>query len=315
MILVLSKAGVIQLWRSASSPFPTWSGLRTLPIDRAPTLSAGMSPFHPVAGIHHVRRRDVLIVCLSDGSFHVVHSLASNPSWTAPAPDDAVSTESLSIAARSIFTRVEPGTVDPGLVNRISGMASYDGSATVAWVHECLCFYFSRRALTFFCRACRPTDFSYKHDAKHNSVFLVARLWDDDDDEVLLQNLFDLLHSCRFGQLLFLNLNRGPDTDPASGLSPAHLLRPIFFKLHPRKLNQLHDRVLAILKPDFPDHSTGIKIAPSTGALTHELRNEFRGSLARHLFGYDVMLSLRMRLSLADFAWVRSVTSPPSKKR
>lgn len=76
--------------------------------------------------------------CLFDGSFHVIHNVSLDPSWTPSDPDNNITTENLSVAARSIFTRVEPGTVDAELVNRISGMASYDGSATVTWVHEYL---------------------------------------------------------------------------------------------------------------------------------------------------------------------------------
>ncbi|KAJ7097604.1 putative zinc-finger of transcription factor IIIC complex-domain-containing protein [Mycena epipterygia] len=276
LVLVYSKVGVIYLWRP-SHPTAGWSGLRRLPISPSPKLSAGMSPFHPISGMQYMRRRDALMFCLFDGSFHVIHNISLDPSWTPSNPSNNITTENLSVAARSIFTRVEPGTVDLDLVNRISGMASYDGSATVTWVHE----------------ACRPADFSYKHDAKHNSIFLVARLWDDTDDEALLQDLSDLLQNCR----------------SAAGFSPAHLLRPFFFKLHPQKLNELHSRILKVLKPQIIDHSTNISIAPWTGELTPELRKEFRTSLVRHLYGWDVMLSLRMRLSLADFVWKAAETS------
>ncbi|KAJ7916764.1 putative zinc-finger of transcription factor IIIC complex-domain-containing protein [Mycena leptocephala] len=276
LILVFSKAGVIYLWRSPHSA-DGWSGLRALPIVRPSSLSEGMSPFHPLSGLHYIRRKDALMFCLFDGSFHIIHNLSLDPSWTPSNPENNLTTQNLSIVARSIFTRVEPGTVDAELENRISGMASYDGSATVTWVHE----------------ACRPADFSYKHDAKHNSIFLVARMWDDTDDEALLQDLTDVLQNSRV----------------SSGFSPAHLLRPIFFNLHPRKLNALHSRILNILRPDFSDHSTAINIAPWTGELIPEMRSEFRNSLTRHLYGWDVMLLLRMRLSLADFAWKVSETS------
>ncbi|KAJ7240849.1 putative zinc-finger of transcription factor IIIC complex-domain-containing protein [Mycena haematopus] len=270
LILVYHKPGVIYLWRSPNST-DGWSGLRALPIVRQPNLSTGMSPFHPLSGMQYIRRRDALLICLYDGSFHVVHNVSSDPSWTPTSLDDPVSTQKLSITARSIFTRVEPGVVDPQLENRISAMMSYDGSATVTWVHE----------------AGRPADFSYKHDSKHSSIFLVARMWDDTDDEILLQDLVDVLQNSRF----------------SSGFAPAHILRSIFFRLHPTKLNQLHSRILDILRPNFADHSTSINIAPWTGELIPEMRSEFRSSLARHLYGWDVMLLLRMRLALADFAW------------
>ncbi|KAJ7040982.1 putative zinc-finger of transcription factor IIIC complex-domain-containing protein [Mycena alexandri] len=269
LILAYSKVGVIYLWRSSDSP-DGWSGLRAFHIIRTPNLSAGMSPFYPVAGMHYIRRQDALMICVSDGSFHILHDLSFDPSWTPSDPEVAITTQNLSI----------PGPVDTEVENRISAMASYDESATVTWVHE----------------ACRPVDFSYKHDAKHNSIFLVARMWDDTDDEALLQDLSNVLSKSRF----------------ASGFSPAHLLRPIFFKLNSRKLNQLHARVLDILMPNFPDHSASIAIAPWTGDLIPELRREFRDSITRHLYGWDYMLQLRMRLALADFAWKASET--PEKR-
>ncbi|KAF7377460.1 hypothetical protein MSAN_00167800 [Mycena sanguinolenta] len=261
LILVYHKPGVIHLWRSSQTS-DGWSGLRTLPIVRQPNLSAGI--------------RDAMMICLYDGSMHTVHNVSSDPSWTPPSLDDPISTQKLSITARSLFTRVEPGVVDRELENRISAMMSYDGSATVTWLHE----------------ADRPGDFSYKHDSKHNSILLVARMWDDTDDEALLQDLTSILQNSRF----------------SSGFAPAHILRSIFFHLHPSKFNQLHHRILDILKVQFEDHSTRINIAPWMGELIPEMRSEFRNSLARHLYGWDVMLLLRMRLSLADFAWQASDT-------
>ncbi|KAJ6482521.1 putative zinc-finger of transcription factor IIIC complex-domain-containing protein [Mycena sanguinolenta] len=272
LILVYHKPGVIHLWRPSNSD--SWSGLRTLPIVRQPNLSAGMSPLHPLSGMYYIRRRDAMMICLYDGSFHVVHNVSSDPSWTPSSLDDPISTQKLSITARSLFTRVEPGVVDRELENRISAMTPYDGSATVTWLHE----------------ADRPGDFGYKHDSKHSSILLVARMWDDTDDEALLQDLVDVLQSSRF----------------SSGFAPPHILRSIFFHLHPTKLNQLHHQILEILKPQFDDHSTSINIAPWMGELVPEMRSEFRNSLARHLYGWDDLLLLRMRLSLADFAWKAS---------
>ncbi|KAJ7843105.1 putative zinc-finger of transcription factor IIIC complex-domain-containing protein [Mycena olivaceomarginata] len=273
LILVYHKVGVVHLWRSPS--FNRRLVRSAHPPHRAPTDGRRNVAVPSLVRYTLHPRRDALMICLFDGSFHLVHNVSSDPSWTPSDPDDAISTQKLSATARSIFTRVEPGAVDAELENRISAMTSYDGSATVTWVHE----------------ACRPADFSYKHDAKHTSIFLVARMWDDTDDEALLQDLTNVLQYSRF----------------SSGLSPPHLLRSIFFHLHPRKLNELHSRVLDILRPNFDsDHTASISIAPWTGELIPEMRREFRESLARHLYGWDVMLSLRMRLALADFAWKAS---------
>jgi general transcription factor 3C protein 4 len=48
-------------------------------------------------------------------------------------------------------------------------------------------------ALTVVCRACRPSDFSYKHDARHVSRLVAAQMWAEDADVdvlVRLQHLF-----------------------------------------------------------------------------------------------------------------------------
>lgn len=45
-----------------------------------------------------------------------------------------------------------------------------------------------------FFRSSRPSDFSYKHDAKQSTAFMVARVWDDDvGDEVFLHELSEVL--------------------------------------------------------------------------------------------------------------------------
>lgn len=61
---------------------------------------------------------------------------------------------------------------------------------------------------------------------------------------------------------------------------------------------------MEILQPQMHDHSVDINVPLWAGALTPDVRRDFKRSLARHLFGWDVLLSLRMRLSMADFAWV-----------
>lgn len=45
----------------------------------------------------------------------------------------------------------------------------------------------------------RPSDFSYKHEAKHNSCLVVAQLWDDvkDSDDLVLENLAHLLDTVK----------------------------------------------------------------------------------------------------------------------
>lgn len=48
-------------------------------------------------------------------------------------------------------------------------------------------------------RTANPSDFSYKHDAKHSSMLIVARMWEDDEDDVLLEGLANTLNGVRTG--------------------------------------------------------------------------------------------------------------------
>jgi general transcription factor 3C polypeptide 4 len=93
----------------------------------------------------------------------------------------------------------------------------------------------------------------------------------------------------------------------ASGQGPLQILRSTFFRLRVKStLNRVHARVLEVLRTPSEDHSFAIVLPNwSQEMLIPELRAEFRASLASHLFGWDILLSLRMRLSLADFVWVR----------
>jgi len=119
-------------------------------------------------------------------------------------------------------------------------------------------------------------------------MLIAAQMWDDADDDAVLQELAEILNT----------------TKTALGLAPLHVLRPIFFYLRKNgKLNLLHSRVLEALRPHLVDHPMNVSILPWAGDLIPEMRREFRSSLARYLFGWDILLSLRMRLSVADFVW------------
>jgi len=120
-------------------------------------------------------------------------------------------------------------------------------------------------------------------------------MWDDSSDSGALQELAEALKPNK----------------TVLGQAPIHLLRPSFMYLRqPGKLSQFHSYILEILRPDFVDHSTDIILLPWSGELVPEIRREFRRSLAKHLFGWDSLLSLRMRLSVADFSWKHSEDTP-----
>jgi hypothetical protein len=94
-----------------------------------------------------------------------------------------------------------------------------------------------------------------------------------------------------------------------SGHSPLSLLRPIFFDLLlADKLDALLPRILAVLRIAEFEAPTAV-FAPVPAhvlARSTTLCTELRDSLACHLFGATQLCSLRVRLSLAYFCWVRA---------
>ncbi|KAG6827225.1 hypothetical protein H0H92_012724 [Tricholoma furcatifolium] len=283
--LVYCKAGMLYLWRH-STPDLGWSGLHSFRL-KTQKLSVGSSSLHPASGIQYVARHDILILTLFDGSFHVVYNLLGEPTMTPPAGDNLATTEALSRAARSVFVQSEQ-EVDFGDMNRITGLTSYDGYSTFIWLQE----------------ASRPADFSYKHDAKHSSTFLVSTVWNGSDDDALVDDLKSVLNGAKTGTLVTgLLIGYELIVPTAAGLAPLYVLRPFFFQLRERaKLNALYRRILEILQPQNDDHSVLINL-PVWKDMTPDFRQTFRRSLVQHLFGWDVLLSLRMRLSMADFVW------------
>lgn len=257
---------MLHLWCPETSTID-WHGTRSFRLQTL-KLSVGSSAFHVPSGIQYVSQWNILILTLSDGSFHVIHDLLNEPSMKSP-EDMPLTSKSLSVAIRNAFIQTEQGA-DFQVVNRITGVTSYDNSATLIWVHE----------------SSRPADFSYKHDAKHCSTIVIARAWEDRTDDELLEDMARVI--------------RGTKT--ASGSSPLHLLRPFLFLLRDRRrLEALRRPLLDILKPPAEDHSLQVG-APQLLNLTTEARKGFRLCLSQNLFGWDMMLSLRLRLSLADFA-------------
>lgn len=138
------KPGVVYLWSLSSG----WTGYRSFML-KTQKLSTGSSSFHTTSGIQYIRRLDKLILTLSDGSFHVIHNFSTEPSITPLTSDDPVTSERLSLTIRSAFVQSEQGDVDYSDVNRITGLASYDASASFIWLHEwVILFFLGRHCLT-----------------------------------------------------------------------------------------------------------------------------------------------------------------------
>lgn len=98
--------------------------------------SIGSSSLYPVSGMTYIRSSDALVLCLFDGSFHVIHGISIDPSYFPSSPSSPLTGTNLSATVRSIFSQVEMGDIRSTDVNRTSGMMPYDNSSTVVWVHE-----------------------------------------------------------------------------------------------------------------------------------------------------------------------------------
>src|SRR5271154_2750895 len=108
-----------------------WSGHRSLNLISSPLFPAS-SPLSPVTGVVYVAKKDTLILALFDGTFHVIHNISVEPSWS---PHGFSTTDDLSAVARAVATRAESGISQLTDMHRISGFASYDGSGIVTWVY------------------------------------------------------------------------------------------------------------------------------------------------------------------------------------
>ena len=86
------------------------------------------------------------------------------------------------------------------------------------------------------------------------------------------------------------------------------MLRPFFLRLRdPVELDRLRERFLEVMKSPFPeDRSLKVELISweFEGDITPDVRVEFRVGLSTNLYGFDDLLSLRMRLSLVDVCWV-----------
>ncbi|KIM61276.1 hypothetical protein SCLCIDRAFT_16159 [Scleroderma citrinum Foug A] len=281
-ILVVAKPGIVHLWSLLTFPSsPThWHGTRTLMV-QIQKSSVGSSSLETVSGFSYVAHRDILIITFSDGSFHAIHSFSVEPSWmpssyVPPSPvegAETITSEALTQASRAFFVRASPDAgVDYADVNRTSGSVSYDSCSTMTWIYEAL----------------RSSDFSYKHEAKHECVLLTAPFWSPDDETIL-----------RMAQETLAG------THCATRVAPMHLLRPTLLHLgNTGRFAQLCPRLLEIVNQTLPpDDSRAIVIPQCTHGLREDVKLHLRSSFKTHFSGWDTLLQLQMRLSIADSCW------------
>ncbi|TFK20065.1 hypothetical protein FA15DRAFT_759627 [Coprinopsis marcescibilis] len=282
-ILVVCKPGIVYLWSASTDP-TSWSGLRSFEL-HTQRISNGASSFHPASGVVYLQDQDCLLVTLFDGTFHSIHNVSKAPKLLNACADDTsvVTSDKLSKASRDIFVRTELEKDDKKTMNRINGLVSYDGGATFLWAQD----------------SAVPSDFSYKHDAKHSNTIIVAELWDESQDFPLVSFLERTLS----------------DINLASPITPLNLLRPTFMRLQNRSIYETHrESALNLIHAPIQDHTLNIDIPKLEIGLNEQVRSEFRQSLQSHLFGWSEIISLRMRLSVADFIWKYSGTEEQRNK-
>lgn len=265
MVLVRNTPGVVSLWSGSSPSTLGWSGHRSLRLYTL-KLSVGSSSLQPVSGLHYVPQEDALIISLFDGSVHVIHSLTQEPRL--PQNLGELTGLGLSRILRSAFARTEREKVSNLDVNRISGMIPYDGSSVVMWVQE----------------SSQPANFDYKYDVLHESTFVAAPLLCPPSHDAFFDELSSIL-----------------TTKASFGATPLHLLRPIF--LRAQDLVDLQPRVIETLLDGSDTSPPSPALTPWLTDKSLQLREEFRKSLNQHLFGCNVLHSLRLRLAVADFCW------------
>ncbi|KAI0251386.1 putative zinc-finger of transcription factor IIIC complex-domain-containing protein [Lactifluus subvellereus] len=254
-VVIVFRPGVLQLWRDECDGC-VWSGLRSLFLHRQ-GISSGSSMFYPPSGLVYTPEHDVIVLSLFDGSFHVLYDISSSPTVN-PHLDSTrqsgFSSSDLSSVCRRIFIQIEGGTI-PQEMNRINGMVSFGGFPIVCWAHE--------RSMS--------SDFSYKHEARHNSTLVVTRMYAEDSDDAVLKMLDD------------------------DGV-----------------LSRLHSPLLRVLQDPVGGDLMELAILPQLGDSSSSSYALFRENITRQLFGSDVLLQLRLKLTITDFCW-RSATSPETR--
>jgi general transcription factor 3C polypeptide 4 len=136
-VVVILRPGVVQLWAEECDGSP-WSGLRSFSLSRY-GISSGSSMLYPPSGLVYSPEHDTLVISLIDGSFHVIHDIASAPTTKLPAgltKQPSLSSSDLSLISRGVFMQVEGSAISHAEMNRINGMVPFGGFPILSWAHE-----------------------------------------------------------------------------------------------------------------------------------------------------------------------------------
>jgi general transcription factor 3C polypeptide 4 len=309
-VLFSSKPGFIQLWRQASTAAP-WNGIKTLFLTTQ-KLSIASTALAPVSGIAHIPSRDMIVVSLSDGSLHAIHNVSSNPSLAA---DESVkiSSHTLSTVARQHCQLIEGGNIQKLDVNSTHGMVTADEGSTFLSIYEWVPALFIVHILfhALICRMLRPTEFGYKHEAQHSNTVIMAQLFHSEVDTALIEELEATIRDAHCGKSMQKAEHLSHGKFLASGDTPIAILKKYLIHLHdPITISTLAERMSSVLSSPYPeDYSTEVKLVSWSGELIADVRQQYKCSLKMHIFGSRGLLSRRLRVNLAYFCEVESISS------
>lgn len=97
----------------------------------------------------------------------------------------------------------------------------------------------------------------------------------------------------------------------ANGKTPLAHLRSVLLCLDdPEVITRLRDGILTILSQPLAEGANrepSLSLSLYTGELSTQVRDEFSRSLRTHLFGWDSVLRLRLKLFIATFCKVSTL--------
>ena len=117
----------------------------------------------------------------------------------------------------------------------------------------------------------------------------------------------------------------------ASGRASLDMLRPILFSMrNGKRLDLMHEKALEVLRRGLTDSDDmKLDIEPGLERSTWKgkarantfdndeknIREGFRKSISKHLFGWDAVTTWRVKLGLADYIWVSGRQVPWKNSR
>ncbi|KAG8878567.1 hypothetical protein FRB97_002402 [Tulasnella sp. 331] len=289
-MLIFTKSGTVTLWSELL-------GFRTLRIQRQQIANYNSSPFLPPVGFIYLGVQDVLLLILSDSSFHVIHQASTVPSFsdTATTHDDTILEEllpqlhsrKLSQNLRSAAAMAEQSSTSGRRIHEDDliencGLTTFDDFGTVLWYHE-------RQ---------RPQDLDYIGPSKHRGQLVVTPLWHDDPSgDGLVGHIFQILQSTKI-------------------VAPVSILRSAIFQLrHPQRYVVIRDRLKTMLELPVRAISTDTAMVsqegegeedtqgPEDGEVPTHVQNDFRDRVAETLAMDVETVHAQLKFNLAHACW------------